>query len=64
MDPIHNDFIEKNYTKEIEQGWMLPIPKETVQRNQGGGLIPIGIATQHTVNEKGQRIEKHCLTHD
>ena len=64
MDPIHNDFIKKNYTKEVEQGWMLPIHKDIVQQIQGGGVIPIGIATQHTVNEKGQRIKKHYLTHD
>ena len=43
---------------------MLPILKETVQRIQGGGVIPIGITTQHTVNEKGHRIEKYRLTHD
>ena len=29
-----------------------------------GGVIPTGIATQHTINDKGERIVKHCLTHD
>ena len=64
LDPIHKEFILKNYTKEVERGWMLPIPKTTVQKMKGGGVIPIGIATQHTVNEQGNRIEKHRLTHD
>ena len=43
---------------------MIPIPKREIPNLKGCGVIPIRIAKQFTVNNKGARIEKRCLTHN
>ena len=64
LDPAHFDFIHENYLKEVCKGWMIPIPKMDISKIKGCGVIPIGIVKQFTINENGERIEKHRLTHD
>ena len=54
----------KNYTKEVEHGWMLPVTLESVAKIKGAGVIPIGVAQQHTIDEKGKRYTKYRTTHD
>ena len=60
----HLEFIKENYSKEVSKGWMIPIPKRAIPNLKGCGVIPIGIAKQFTVNDKGERIEKRCLMHN
>ena len=64
LDLEHHDFIKDNYTKEVNRGWMIKIPKGEIIKLKGCRVIPIGIAKQFTINDKGERIEKHHLTHD
>ena len=54
----------KNYTKEVEHGWMLPVTLESVAKIKGAGVIPIGVAQQQSVDEKGNRYTKFRTTHD
>ena len=54
----------KNYTKEVEHGWMLPVTLESVAKIKGAGVIPIGVAQQQTIDEKGNRQMKFRTTHD
>ena len=46
----------KNYTKEVERGWMLPVITESVSKIKGAGVIPVGCATQFLINEHGDKI--------
>ena len=43
MEPI----IQKNYTKEVERGWMTPFLKSSVEKIKKISIIPIGNAKQH-----------------
>ena len=45
--------------KEVKRKWMIPTPLEAVHNIKGAGIIPIGVATQHTLKEQGERIEKN-----
>ena len=58
------EFIKKNYDKEVDRAWMLPVTKESITSIKGAGVIPIGVTQQFSIDEKGQRIEKRRLTHD
>ena len=52
------------YSKEVEKGWMLPFNLGDIPDIDDIGLIPIGIATQTTIDETGKSIPKDRLTHD
>ena len=54
----------KNYTKEVEHGWMLPVTLESVAKIKGAGVIPIGVAQQQTIDKRGNRHTKFRTTHD
>ena len=45
----------KNYAKEVERGWMLPTAIESVKKIKGAGVIPVGVATRFTIDERGNR---------
>lgn len=53
-----------HYKKEVEKGWMIPFLREDVPKLKDAGVIPAGIAEQHSINEKGETIEKKRVTHD
>lgn len=57
-------FVEKQYTKEVNKGWMIPFPPDIIPKLKNACVIPIGVATQFTINEKNETIEKLRLTHD
>ena len=52
---INAQTLQKNYTKEVERGWMLPIPKSCLKKLKGAAVIPVGVATQFTIDDKGNR---------
>ena len=64
LDPEDAPFIQKNQTKEVEKGWMIPIRKDSVLKIPGAGVIPLGIAEQITIDAQGNRIPKKRFTHD
>ena len=49
---------------DISHGFQIPLPLEAATRVAGGVLAPCGIASQFSINEFGERIEKDRLTHD
>ena len=53
-----------NYEKEVENGWMLPIPSRCLSKLKGAAVIPVGVHTQYTINECGERKVKRRTTHD
>ena len=61
---INAHTLAKNYAKEVTNGWMLPIPKRCLLKLKGAAVIPVGIGTQFTIDEKGTRIVKRRTTHD
>jgi len=58
------EFINKTYTKEVENGWMIPFNKDIVSKIKNACVIPIGTVLQMTIDENGHQIEKRRLTHD
>jgi hypothetical protein len=60
----HDKLIQSKYKTEVERGWMMPIPLQTINAIEGLGITPIGIANQTTLNDKGEVIGKKRITHD
>ena len=60
MAPI----IQKNYTKEVERGWMTPFLKSSVENIKKISIIPIGNAKQWTIDMWSNRVIKNRTTHD
>lgn len=60
MEPI----IQKNYTKEVERGWMTPFLKSSVEKIKKISIIPIGNAKQWTTDMWSNRVVKNRTTHD
>ena len=61
---INKQTLMKNYTDETEKGWMLPIPKRSLEKLKGAAVIPVGVHTQYTIDEFGGRKVKRRTTHD
>ena len=43
---------------------MIPLPITIISKIVGAGIIPLGLASQHTLDASGNRIEKKRVTHD
>ena len=56
--------LAKNYEKEVNRGWMIPITVEALRDLKHARVIPIGVSPQWTVNAKGERVIKRRITHD
>ena len=63
-EPENKPTLIKNYDKEVSYGWMIPITKECKTKLKGAGVIPIGVATQYTIDEDGNRSVKRRAIHD
>ena len=44
----------KNYTKQVEHDLILPITVKCLTRLKGASVIPVGVATQHSINNMGE----------
>ena len=65
MEPrVNAETLKENYGTEVRRGWMLPISMRCLQKVRGAGVIPVGKATQYTVDDKGKRKIKRRTTHD
>ena len=65
MKPIENfETLKRNYEAEVQKGWMLPIPVTCLRKVKGAAVIPVGVHTQFTIDEKGERKTKRRTTHD
>ena len=58
------EFVNKQYKKEVSKGWMIPIPTNILSLLKNACVIPIGVTSQFTINEKAETIKKLRLTHD
>ena len=63
-DPDNAPTLSKNYQKEVDHGWMLPVTMECVQKIAGASVIPVGVAPQFTVDVNGDKQVKQRTTHD
>ena len=60
----NSEAILKNYGKEVNKGWMIPISLDTVRKLKGARVIPVGVAQQWSIDKEGNRTIKRRLTHD
>jgi hypothetical protein len=60
----NRDFLEKIISEDIERGFALPLPLETLHFLPNASLAPLGCQQQWTINEKGSRTHKYRMTHD
>ena len=56
--------LKKHHGKEVTHGWMLPIPIPFVPMIKDSSVCPLGVATQWTVTECGERVRKYRTTHN
>ena len=49
---LNEETLMKNYDNEVVHGWMLPIPKEKVQKLEGAAVIPVGVALHHIIDAR------------
>ena len=54
----------KAMSKEIDHGWALPLTIEYLQSTKNAGVVPLGVAEQLSINDKGERYIKRRITHD
>ena len=47
--------LNKDISKEIDHGWALPLTIEPLQSIKNVGVVPLGVAEQFSINEKGER---------
>ena len=50
--------LNKAISKEIDHGWALPLTIESLQLIKNSGVVPLGVAEQFSINEKGERYVK------
>lgn len=62
--PEDEHILQNHYNKEVKHGWMVPFRKKDVNKIIGAGVIPIGFASQMTIDANGTRIQKRRTTHD
>ena len=57
-------FLEKAYSKEVDKGWMIPLSVDIIPKLRNACVIPVGVVSQISIDEKGNPKEKMRLTHD
>ena len=63
-DPENEPTLLKNYQKEVDHDWMLPVTMEYVSKIPGASARPVGVAPQFIFNTNGDRKVKRRTTHD
>ena len=61
---LNSATIDKYISKCIYHGWALLITIESLQNIKNVGFVPLGVAEQLSINEKGERYIKRRVTHD
>ena len=56
--------LEKKLKKELDHGWMLPLPEETANLLHFAEYCPTSIVEQMTIDEEGTFIDKGRPIHD
>lgn len=63
-NPTSQPIVQQKYLGELDTAWMIPIPISYIEQIKAAEVIPIGLAFQKSINEKGEIIDKERLTHD
>ena len=61
---LNSASLEKAISKDIDHGWALPLTIEYLQSIKNSGVVPLGVAEQFSINEKGERYIKRRRNHD
>ena len=56
--------LNKAISKEIDHGWALTLTIEYLQSIKNEGVVPLGVAEQFSINERGEPYIKRRVTHD
>ena len=64
LSELNSSALDKSISTEIDHGWALPITIESLQNIYNTGGVPLGVAEQFSINEKGGRYTKRRVTHD
>ena len=56
--------VKKNYNKEVNKGWMIPIKIESLRGLKHARVTPIGVHPQWSIDEAGNRKLKRRIAHD
>ena len=56
--------MSKLLDKDVVHGFTIPLPITTVRLIPNAGIQPLGLASQWTINENGERVIKYRLTQD
>ena len=60
----HKQYLDSAYNTEVEYGWQIPTTVESLLKMKDVMIIPLGVARQLAVNEKGEYKDKFRITHD
>ena len=60
---VNAETLKENYGTDVRRGWMLLIPMRCLQKVRGAGVIPVGVATQYRVDDRGSRKIKRRTIH-
>ena len=61
---ISTESLKSKYNKEVDRGWMIPLPIPFLLKLKHASVIPLGVAFQKTINDAGDIVDKERLTHD
>ena len=62
LSEIKSAALEKATSKEIYHRWKLPLTIESLQNIKNAGVLPLRVAEQFSINEKGGRYIKKRMT--
>ena len=60
----HREFLSTSLAKEVNQGWMIPLPKSYLPKLKHAEIAPIGVAQQFQAHDDGTRSLKYRMVHD
>ena len=60
----HKRILIDAYEQEVTRGWQIPVTVESLSKLKGAMMIPLGVAKQLAVNDKGEYVDKYRVTHD
>ena len=61
---LNSAVLDKATSKEIDHVWELRLTIEYLQNIKYAGVVPLGVAEQLSINEKGERYIKRHVAHD
>ena len=61
---LNSDTLEKSIRKDIDHVWSLLLTIKYLQNIKNAGFVPLEVSEQFSINKKGERFIKICLTRD